>query len=177
MKKKLLVALLLVVMLLFAACQGEGEGFLDSLNDTVNTAIGQYITGEVSGQVGKTYATQWFTFTVHSIEKVDSYAGYTATEGNVLYDVLISETNTFSEDIPMGTFDYVMDEDSWADYAYALDPLDDTMMPAEIYLAPGESLECHLVFEVPDIQSGLKFIYHEINELQEMGTVFTIQVN
>ena len=174
-QKNAAVLLLAVLLLMQAACGGGGN----IVEDTVQDLVGRYITGDVTGKTGKEYDTQWFSFTVESIKAVDEYAGYTADEGNQLYDVVVTETGTTAGQVlPMGTFDWVMDETSWPEYVWPLDPIEgrDEMMPLEFDLANGESVTYHMVFDVPVTASGLNLIYREIDTEDTVHLTFTISV-
>ena len=127
--------------------------------------------------VGTVHKTKWFEFTIHSIEKVDSYAGYTPRAGYQLYDVVITEKNTFSVAIEMGTFDFYMDDPSFIDYIFPIDPLNSTMMPEVFTLGVGQSVQYHMVFEIPSNVTKLKLMYTEIDEFNNKGKTFTIDVN
>lgn len=171
MKKKptMLIALAISIMFFVCAC--------GNITQSVSNTVAQMLNGTVRGEVGKTYSTQWFEFTVKSIEKVDSYAGYKPEDGYELYSVLLSEKNIFEEDIPMGTFDFYMDEDSFVDYIFPIDPLDDTMMPMEFTLKKGEAVEYRMIYEIPAGTEGLMFCYTEIDVSEEEGVEFIIPVN
>lgn len=167
--------LLLAGLLALSLCACGG---LNEAAGSVGEAIGQMLSGDVTGEVGKVYRTEWFSFTVESVEVVSSYAGYTPAEGYVLYDTVVTETCTFDQPIPMGTFDFFMDHDSFMDYAYPLDPLNDSMMPLEFELDKGEFATYHMVFEVPeDVESGLRLMYVEVDENDTEHATFTIKVN
>jgi len=174
MKKKsiLLTTLALCVMLLVGAC-----GTATDAVNTVSNTVAQILNGNVKGEIGKTYSTQWFEFTVKSIEKMDSYAGYEPENGFELYAVLLSEKSTFSKEIPMGTFDFYMDEDSFEEYIFPMDPLDNTMMPLEFKLNKGDAVEYYMIYEIPAGTEGLMLCYTEINENEDEGVLFTIAIN
>lgn len=180
-KPAITLLLILCAGLLLAGCSGnpiEAVGnSIGEIGDAVNEVVGKLLSGDVTGKVGETYRTEWFNFTVHSIDEVASYAGYTAQDGYTLYDVKISETATFENQITMGTFDFFMDADVFEDYAWPLDAWDDSMMPESFELEPGESAEYHMVFEVPEGMQGLKLMYVEIDEADNVGATFTIVVN
>lgn len=145
----------------------------DSVNNALD-AVGQLLSGDVTGEVGKNYSTQWFTFNVKSIETVAEYAGYTPAEGNKLIDVVVTEKNIFGEEIPMGTIDFYLDEDSFEEYVFPIAPLDDTMMPEEFGLAANETVEYHLIYEVPEDISAMNFMFTEFDESETVGATFTI---
>jgi len=148
-------------------------------NEKRRESISSFIAGEgdVTGETGETYKTEWFEFTVHSIEKVDSYASRTAGEGHQLYKVLITETSTSEETIPVGTFDFYMDAPAFEEYIWAIAPLDKTMMPAEFSLGPGETVQYVMIYEVPVDTTELALVYTEYYDNGEIGTSFTIYID
>lgn len=177
MKTRRIVATALAFALL---CLGTGCGSavnaVSGVANAVGNTVGQYITGDVTGEVGKTYSTQWFTFTVKSIEKVSSYAGYTPAADNELIDVLITETCTFDQAIPMGTWDFKVDHDTFEEWYWPMDPINDTMMPVDFELRPNETVEYHMVYEVPAGYTDLKLLFTEFDEMDNEGATFTILI-
>jgi hypothetical protein len=139
-------------------------------------SVVQMLSGEVTGEVGKSYGTQWFKFTIISIDEVSEYAGYAPEDGNTLYDVLITETGTFEEASPMGTFDFYMDAPSFAEYIFPIDPISDEMMPLEFYLGPKETVEYHMVYEIPEDTVGLRIMYTEFDVEDNEGVTFDIPI-
>lgn len=150
----------------------SGGNILSNIGD----AIGDLISGDTKGTVGKAYHTQWFAFRVDSIEHVAEYAGYTAAEGNELVDVVVTIQNIFGDPIPMGTFDFYLDSDTFLEYEWPMNPLDETMMPEEYELADDEERTYHMVYEVPTDLSDLTLYYTEIDENNNVGATFSIPV-
>jgi hypothetical protein len=172
--------LLLSVMLSLSACSQKVEEAADTAANAVSSAgrtLGQLLEGDVTGEIGKDYRTEWFSFNIVSVEEVAEYAGYTPAEGFALIDVIISETCAFEEAIPMGTYDFYMDSDVFEEYIYPLDPLDDSMMPADFELAPDESVEYHMVYEIPAERDNLVLMYTEVDEDDVEHATFTINLN
>ena len=145
----------------------EIEGFDDAISKT---------EGDIRGEVGIAYHTQWFAFRVESIDRVSVYAGYRASSGYELIDVVVTELNTYGQSITMGTFDFYLDSDTFLDYAWPLDPRDDTMMPENFDLPKGEEVTYHMVYEVPVGLTDLVVCYTEINDEGDYGDTFTIPV-
>jgi hypothetical protein len=143
---------------------------------TIVQSIASMLKGDVTGEIGKEYKTKWFSFTVNSIDRVGRFAGYEPEEGNILLDVVVEEKCTFENAIDMGTFDFFLDAESFEEYIYPLDPLDDTMMPEEFKLAPKERKKYHMVYEVPSDTLGIKLIYKEIDEEENEHATFTINI-
>jgi len=172
----LLVALAAMTVAV-TGCSDATNAVVESVSNAVSEAVAQAVTGDVTGEIGTTYSTQWFEFNVESIEFVSEYAGYTPEEGNTLIDVVVTEEGTFDEPVPMGTYDFIIDQESFEEYVYPLDALDDTMMPDEFELAKGETVTYHMVFEVPENTEGLFLFYTEIDESDTEGATFTININ
>jgi len=173
------IVLLLTLALVFISLAGCGNDII-SFRDPVEKrkeAISNFIAGNVAAEAGETYKTEWFEFTIHSIDKVDSYAGHKAEKGYRLYKVLISEKNIRDESIPMGIFDFYMDAPAFEEYIWAIPPLDDTMMPEEFDLEPDEAVQYVMVFEVPTNTAKLALVYTENYEDGEDGATFSIAVN
>jgi hypothetical protein len=148
-----------------------------SISDSIGSAVGSLIKGDVTGEVGKAYLTQWFNFSVLSINRVKEYSGYEPDNGNILLDVEIAELCTFDEPIEMATTDFFVDSDSFLDYVYPIAPLDDTMMPEQFTLKPKEKVTYHMVYEVPEDADDLKLVYIEIDTENNQGSTFTIKIN
>ncbi|MDR3321364.1 MAG: DUF4352 domain-containing protein [Synergistaceae bacterium] len=175
--KKLRIALI-VVAIVVALVPGVihvisrtsgGEGTLE--------AIGSYLKGDVMGEIGKRYSTKWFQFTVKSVEKKQEYAGYKADDENILVDVVVTERCTFDETTDMSKDDFYLDAESFPDYIYPVDPLDDSMMPLEFQLEPKEEREYHMLYEIPADTTGLKLVYIELDVEGNIGATFTINVS
>ncbi len=144
----------------------------------VGDQVAQLISGNVTGEVAKEYQTKWFTFTVESMSIGDTYEGYTAGAGNTLLIAHITETNTSGQSQPFGTFDWYVTPDSTTpeDFIYPLDPLNDNMMPLEVYLQDGETLSCDVVIEYPADLSNPHLMYIEVDEHGDTYTTFKIPV-
>lgn len=173
-------ALLLSLLISLSACGKSVEQIADGAAGAVSSAgraLGQLLEGDVKGELGKDYRTRWFSFNIESVEEVPEYAGYVAGEGNLLVDVLITETCIFEDPIPMGTYDFYMDVDWYEDYIYPIDPLDDSMMPDDFELAPGETVEYHMVYEIPTDTAGVVLMYTEVDEDETEHATFTIPLN
>jgi len=171
-----LLALLLTLILVFvglAGCSNEPKKSRAELQESIS----KYIAGDITGKIGESYNTKWFEFTIHSIDKVDSFAGYEAKDDHQLYKVLIAEKNISDEILAMGTFDFYMDDPGFEEFIWAIAPLDDTMMPEEFDLKPGESAEYVMIFEVPVDTAELALMYTEYFENEGIGATFAIDVD
>ncbi|MDR2156512.1 MAG: DUF4352 domain-containing protein [Clostridiales Family XIII bacterium] len=174
MRQKIFSVLIFSALLLFAL-SGCGDSIKQAALNAAESVV-ELLSGETTGEVGKTYSTQWFEFTVESIEEVSEYEGYLPAEGYTLYDVRITEKGTFEEASPMGTFDFYMDASSFPEYVYPIDPLNDEMMPLNFDLEPNQTVEYHMVYEVPMDVSGLNLIYTEVDEDDNEGVTFNIPI-
>ncbi|MDR0500791.1 MAG: hypothetical protein LBG97_06050 [Coriobacteriales bacterium] len=172
--------MLVAAAMCFTLFATAGCGAQEELGNAVNSvteAVGQLLTGDVTGEVGKDYRTQWFTFNIKSVTEVSSYAGIEPEEGNTLIDVVIYEKNIFEEAIPMGTFDFWMEAPTFDRPVYPLDPEDSTMMPLEFDLETSESVTYHMVYEVPKNTADLVLKFTEVDVDSREGATFTIKVN
>ncbi|MDR2771530.1 MAG: hypothetical protein LBB57_05795 [Clostridiales Family XIII bacterium] len=174
MRKKLFFGSM-VVLSLALALSGCGNSVKEVARNAAQSVV-EMLSGDVVGEIGKAYGTQWFEFTIKSIGEVSEYAGYAPEEGYTLYDVLVTETGTFDEASPMGTFDFYMDAPSFSDYIYPLDPLSDEMMPLEFDLDTDETVEYHMIYEIPIDTAGLNLMYTEVDEDENEGITFSIPI-
>ena len=178
MKKQVIaVVLVLAMVLCLTACSDAGEK-VNSVASGVAGSVKSFIKGDVTGTLNKSYSTQWFDFTVHSIKTAYSYSGYDVDDGWKFVIVNVTETNTFGEPIPMSVYDFELgteipeEEDRWP-----LEPLDDSpqMMPEEFELADGESATYDVVFVIPDEIVDISFIYVELDDTDATHATFTIK--
>ena len=177
--KKQIIAILLVLTMMFCltSCSDAGEK-VNSLASGAADSVKSFIKGDVTGVLDKSYSTQWFDFTVHSIKTAYTYADFETDEGWKFVIIDVSETNTFGEPIPMSAYDFELaaegleEEDSWP-----LAPLEDAekMMPEEFELAHGESARYDVVFVIPDEIIDISFIYVELDENDNTHATFTIK--
>ncbi|MDR1616603.1 MAG: hypothetical protein LBR98_06280 [Syntrophomonadaceae bacterium] len=169
-KKLFIMSVIMFMVLAAAACSNATRNQVGN----VVSSVAQLIKGDVTGELGKTYATQWFEFTVDYIAPVDEYAGYKPDDGNRLVDVFIKEKGTFDEPSPMGTFDFYLESSLFDDYIYPMDPIDDSMMPLEFMLEKGQTVEYHMIYEIPASVPDVRLMYTELDEDEKEGATFTI---
>ena len=137
-------------------------------NNNNNNNISNQTTGDVMAEVGKEYATKWFTFTVKSMKVTSSIPEHNAASGSTLMVASITVTNTYGTPQTFGTFDWVIIGDD--DYYYVpLSPLNNNMMPDVFELKDKESATYDVVIEYP---SDLKNPYLMYIEQDESGQVF-----
>jgi hypothetical protein len=144
--------------------------------EAISKFISDSISKDVTGKTGETYQTKWFEFTVPSIEKVADYAGRRAEKDHQLYKVQISVKNNREEPIPMGTFDFYMDAPDFDEYIWAIPPLDDSMMPEDFILEPGNTVQYVMIFEVPIGAANLSFSYTESDASGNDGATYSIRI-
>jgi len=177
--KKKLVALLLSLCMVavfgLAGCGGDSGGAGNSGNNNNSNNTGNTgnngssggssvaLTGEIVGQTGVTYSTKWFDFTVNSLRTDSSFASITAANGNILVIANVTITNTFGSTQPFGTFDWLVDDDTLAEYIFPLAPVNDTMMPTDFDLEDGKTVTYDVVLEIPAGLPNPFFMYIEID--------------
>lgn len=155
MRKKVL-ALVLVAALVFALA-------------------GCSLFAKKEGGIGDTLSTRWFDFTVDSVDVVNSYAGITAEPGYKLVDIVVTETSTVEDDLPMGWFDFMLDDPADEDYyQLPLEQADSSMMPEEFTLTAKETVTYHLLFEVDESSSKLALVFTEYFSDEDTGDTFTV---
>jgi hypothetical protein len=74
----------------------------------------------------------------------------------------------------MGTFDFYLNSPLFDEYIYPIDPIDDSMMPLEFDLAKNQSVEYHMIYEIPAAVPDFQLMYTEIDETDKEGVTFTI---
>lgn len=168
MKRILAAGLVLVMVLGLGAC-GGAQGVIDSVASALN--------GDVTGEVGKLYSTEWFDFNVEKLITETSYAGVDADEGYTFLVATVYELNDWAgeDDIPMSNYDfYALAGDDSSEIAPE-DAWDEGMMPDVFYLAPEEEATYDVVFMVPDDVESVKFVYVEMDDQGGTHATFTIE--
>ncbi|MDR1159752.1 MAG: hypothetical protein LBK69_03900, partial [Syntrophomonadaceae bacterium] len=89
----------------------------------------------------------------------------------------IKEKGTFEEPVFMGTFDFYMDSSSFEEYVYPIDPINDSMMPLEFMLAKDQTVEYHMIYEIPGSTTDLQLMYTELDENEQDGATFTVRLH
>lgn len=132
--------------------------------------------GEPNGEVGKTYETKWFEFSVDAIEKTPSYKGIDAAEGSTFLVCTVTETNNWKEkeSLPMSAEDFYVNREGWDDVVWPETSWDEAMMPLSFDLAPEETVTYDVVFTVPADTADIQLVYVEINESGDKLATFTI---
>jgi len=173
-------SLALLIALAFVLVGLAGCDHIISFDDPAEKrkeAISNVIAGDKTSKIGETYRTKWFEFTVHTVEKVGSYADYTANADYQLYKVLLSLKNITDDSIAMSIFDFYMDDPAFEEYVWGIPPMDDTMMPESYDLGPDEAVQYVLIFEVPTNTTNLVLAYTETFVIGNDGTTFSIAIS
>ncbi|MCL2105779.1 MAG: DUF4352 domain-containing protein [Oscillospiraceae bacterium] len=170
------LTLLLVLAMIFVCLAGCDISFTDPVLKR-RESISNFLEKDVAGEIGETYNTKWFKFTIQSIDKVSTYKDHTAKAGFQLYQASITIKSTSEENIPMGTFDFYMDAPDFDEYIWSLPPLDDSMMPEKYDLKPDETVNYTMVFEVPADTAELALLYTESHEGGKDGAAFAFLVD
>lgn len=172
------LAIILCVMLslsLFACGQDTSPAQQD--DTAAITSSSEMLEGDITGVVGTEYETKWFTFTIDSLSSASSYGDYTAADGNLLAVAHITETNTSSDQQHFGTFDWFVDDGSFENLYYPLDPLNDTMMPASFVLEAGETASYDVVIEYPLELAAPSLMYVEADDQGGIYVTFKVPLS
>lgn len=171
-----LCALALGLLLLCGACGGPEKPDSTTQPDAagINLVV-EPVNGRANGSIGDIMRTNWFDFTVSSATVAAAYGQYTPHAGYQLVDIAMALTGTFQEPVPMADSDFVVFWGSGdTEWDYSLDPLDDAMMPTEYELENGETITCHLLFEVPEYASTLTLNFIEQYVDNSSGSSFNV---
>lgn len=163
------VAVMMLACMMLAAC-GTPSGA------TVNNVV-KAVDGYAEGEVGTTFRTAFFDFSVDSVAYPSEYEGYTPTDGMQLLDVVITIKNTFGEELPMYNSDFQIQwhdlGDGDYDFDFGIDMEESsTVMPAEYPLAKGDSCTYHIIYEVPAEAKEFSVSYLEFFADNTEGDVF-----
>ena len=148
---------------------------------SVNTgcaALINFFAPTIEIEIGRRHSTQWFDFTIHSANVVEEYAGHVAAPGHQLWEVVITQTGTFHEPVPMFTFDWYMNADSFRAYLWPHMHFEDRdeMMPEEFWLSRGQSETHTMLFEVPIATTNLTLNFVEIDERDIQWSRFVLRL-
>ena len=155
-KKVIALVLSVAALFTFASC---------SMLDTLLNKDEQSSDGRQTFQLNETASTMFFDFSIVSAEIVDEYAGILPTEGKQLIAVVATVTNTFGSELEMYADDFFL---QWGKNGeiesgvFPIEAIDDTMAPETYFLADGETMEFHYIFEVPSTAQELHFVYSEV---------------
>ena len=115
-----------------------------------------------AGDIGRTFDTMFFDYTVLSVENPAEYDGYTPEDGNQLIVVRVRVKNDFGSTLPMYDTDFPL---FWgngdSDFSWAVDAFNKNMMPLEWELANGEEAVYDMLFEAPADKTEFSLSYLE----------------
>lgn len=163
------IALMMLACMMFTAC-GTPSGA------TVSNVV-KAEDGEADGEIGTTFRTAFFDYSVDSVDYPSEYEGYTPANGMQLLDVVITIKNTFGEELPMYNSDFQIqwhdlgDGDNDYDFGIEMDG-SSTVMPSEYPLAKGDSCTYHIIYEVPAEAKKFSVSYLEFFADNSEGDVF-----
>ena len=129
-------------------------------------------------EIGRLYSTRWFDFTIHSVDAVDEYAGHIAAPNHQLWEVVITQIGTFFSPVPMGTFDWFMDDDSFRAPLWSHIGFEDhdEMMPERFLLYRNQSETHTMLFEVPTDTINLTLNFWEFEMYGDIGAKFVLHL-
>jgi len=129
---------------------------------------------EIEIRLGHVHSTQWFNFTIHSVQSLSQFEGHTAAYGHRLWLVDITQTGTFFEGVPMGTADWFLDGDDFRAHLYPHMQFmgRDDMMPEWFWLERGQSEKHLMLFEAPVAAANLTLNFLEVDVLNFVGARF-----
>ena len=172
--KKLLVciAVMMMVCMMLTACGSSPSPSGTTVNKVVTAE-----DGYAEGDIGTTFRTAFFEYSVDSVEFPSEYEGYTPDEGYQFLDVVITIKNTFGEELPMFNSDFQI---QWHDLGNGPDDYDwglemddsSTIMPSEYGLAKGDSCTYHILYEVPAEAKEFSVSYLELFADDTEGDLF-----
>ncbi len=177
----LMAAMMMAVSLV--ACSSSSSlpsGFMDD-NKSESSSKGSSSSEKVlDGRIGDTLHTMFFDFTVDSAEFIEEKNGYTASEGNVLLDTVITIKNTYGQEIPMSIYDFQAQWEDQSEEAYSFQSeelIGEGIMPVKSNLKRGESATYHLIFEVPVGSKELSIStreYYTENGVEKEGDAYFV---
>ena len=181
-KRRVLAVVLSLCLMSSVFLAGCGIG--DQVQEQVQQSVADVVNaitltqGDNTGQVGKEYATKWFTFTVESMSTTSSIPEHSAAAGNILLVARISITNTSGAEQPFGNFDWFVDDDSLLDYIYPVElhDVNDQMMPEKFMLQDGESATYDVVIEFPENLADPSLVYIEADDQGQRYATFMIPI-
>ncbi|MCI8417456.1 MAG: hypothetical protein HFI33_08210 [Lachnospiraceae bacterium] len=135
--------------------------------------------GFYDGGIGDTLENVFFAMRVDEARLVESYGSYEPSEGTELVDVTITLTNTFWEELPMYNTDFQI---QWGgegddDFRFGLSELSaesPDVMPEQFWLEEGETVEYHLIYEIPAGNRELSVSYLEEYSDGSEGSLYVI---
>lgn len=163
------IAVMMIACMMLTACGGPAR---TTVNDVVKAE-----DGYAEGEIGTTFRTVFFDYSVDSVAFPSEYEGYIPDEGYQFLDVVITIKNTFGEELPMFNSDFQI---QWHDLGNGPDDYDwglekddsNTIMPSSYELASGASCTYHVLYEVPAEAKEFSVSYLELFSDDSEGDVF-----
>lgn len=180
MKKVLALMLAVFIALSFTACKKETPVENPSSNNVEPSVAsdGRTSGGYTEAGLNEKVKTNFFNFTVESVEKIEEYQGLTPSEGKVFLLVKITSENIWGGQTPMYYDDYQI---QWGgegadDYGYSYLDQEGTMglVARETILEENESMTALYLYEVPADSTRCSVSYLEIYEDDFQGNVFFV---
>ena len=144
----------------FAPLSGASGGAPEGTGSTGTSGAPGVLTA--TGDIGRTFSTMFFDYTVVSAYSPAVYDGYKAAAGNKLLVVRVRVKNDFGSTLPMYDTDFPL---FWGngdyEYSWAVDAFNDDMMPLEWELADGQEATWDMLFEVPADRVDFSLSYLE----------------
>lgn len=160
--KKFLACIVMVFCLMLTACGKP-------------TQVVRAQDGYAEGQIGTTFRTAFFDYSVDSVNYPSVYEGYTPDEDMQLVDIVVTIKNTFGEALPMFNSDFWIDwlegDDEYYDFGIEMDS-SSTIMPSEYSLANGATCNYHIIYEVPAGVTSFAVCFEEAFEDESTGDLF-----
>lgn len=155
----------------------EEAGAVEEVVNDVATAI------QADGrEYGQTYTlaqtdvmtTAFFQMQINSVETCDELEGYVPNDGYTFMVVNVSITNTFGSEIPMFDADFAL---LWAEDEGAYPDTDFVdALPAEYYIADGETTTGNLVYIVPKGQTNFILEYYDLWDDDFEGNTYDMRI-
>lgn len=165
--KKFLTCIMMVFCLMLTACG------IPTITQVVRAE-----NGYAEGQIGTTFRTVFFDYSVDSVKFPSEYEDYTPDEDMQLVDIVVTIKNTFGDTLPMFNSDFWIEwnklENVQYNYDYGIE-MDgsSTVMPSEFSLADKDTCNYHIIFEVPAKATSFCVSFEECFNNGSTGDVFT----
>lgn len=187
MKKMIAVLLAACLVSLLAGCNMGQDNPLNAIvgggsssqssNSSAPSVSDSAGDGYYEGRIGDTMKNEFFEYTVLKANYINEYAGYKPAAGNVLVDTVIRVKNVFGETIPMFNMDFQIQwGDGDEDYGFGVEALygEEGIMPDSYDLGRAETVEYHIVYEVPEGTNEYSISYLEVYDDDSTGDVFFV---
>lgn len=141
---------------------------------------GRVVDGWLGASIKDKVSAKWYDFTINSVEFVQEYAGYTASDGNTLVHANITVNNTSDKTVYLfdGDFALVWDLSSEErSYTYSLEAYTDTMLKNETAIGIGEEKTIDTVYEISkDTKKPMAIYYYEQYSDGQKGNKYYVYI-